>query len=188
MCCEAEQDYDENEHCKEVYAHFGLAYYQSGVLESGIANALLYCDFLSRWKHRLEKDGLKNFDRKLYQEEFDTYMKGQFSQTLGNLLKRLDSALGIPTDLAEMISRAKKQRDFLAHHYYRERSKDFVTRAGRDRMIAELMEIGEEFQRIDQHIQILLEPVKEKLGLRKETLEKYTAEFIRRAYAGEPVE
>jgi hypothetical protein len=185
MCGGAtDPNYDKSDHCKEVFAHFGLAYYQSSVIESGIANTLLYGEFLMGWKQRLEVDGRSCFDRKVYEAEFDAYIKAQFSLTLGNLLKRLDQVVGIPIDLEVMIVEAKRLRDFLAHHYYRERAKDFVTREGRDRMINELAEMREKFEAIDQRIQALTAPIIKALDLRQDVLEKYTSEFIRKAYAG----
>jgi hypothetical protein len=180
--------YDEGEHCKEVYAYFGMAYYESGVVESGIANALLYGEFLLGWKQRIEREGKASFDRGVYEAEFDAYMQNQFAQTLGNLFKRLDQVIGIPTDLKGAIAEGKKLRDFLAHHFYREHAKDFVTRQGRDRMIVELAEMGAKFEEIDRSIQALLEPVKRILGIREELLNKYMAEFSRKAYAGEPTD
>jgi hypothetical protein len=50
--------YDEGEHYKEVYAHFGLAYYMAGVFESGLANAILQLDYLTKVaeEHRINLD------------------------------------------------------------------------------------------------------------------------------------
>ncbi len=186
-----EQDgapYDESEHCKEVYAHFGLAYYESGVIESGIANALLYGEFLMGWKDRIEREGKATFDRKIYEAEFDAYMNDQYAQSFGNLIKRLERVIGIPQDLKDVVAEGKRLRDILAHHYYRERSTEFVTRDGRDRMIAELTDMGEKFGEMDRRIQELLEPVKRKLGIRDGVIERFTAEFIRKAHAGEPMD
>jgi hypothetical protein len=178
--------YDESEHCKEVYAHFGLAYYQSGVIESGIANALLYGEFLMGWKERIEREGKDKFDRKLYETQFDAFLENQFAQSLGNLIGRLDRVYGVPDELKRMIGDSKKLRDKLAHHYFRERAKDFVTREGRDRMIAELSGMTDTFHEIDRRIQELTEPVMQRLGIRKEMLSRFMDDFARKAYAGEP--
>lgn len=185
---EKESDtYDESEHCKEVYARFGLAYYQSGVIESGIANALMLGEFLTAWKVRIEREGKANFDRKVYESEFDAYLENQFAQTFGNLVARLDRIYGIPVDLKDALSECKKKRDHLAHRYFRERSTDFVTREGRDRMIRELSELTEKFHETDRRVNEMQEPVMEKLGIRKDMLNQFTAEFMKKAYAGEPV-
>lgn len=181
-----DRPYDESEHCKEVYAHFGLAYYQSGVIESGIANALLYGEFLMGWKEQIDREGRAKFDRKRYETEFDAYLKNQFAQSLGNLITRLDRVYGIPEELKLIIAEGKKMRDHLAHHYFRERATDFVTRDGRDRMIAELSAMTDAFHDMDGRIQELTQPIKRKLGIREEALNRFMDEFKRKAYAGQP--
>jgi hypothetical protein len=39
---------DEGEHVKEVFAYFGRAYHYASVLETGLAIALLFAEFLPR--------------------------------------------------------------------------------------------------------------------------------------------
>jgi hypothetical protein len=180
-------DYDESEHSKEVYAYFGLAYYQSGVIESGIANALLYGEFLPGWKARIEQEGKTNFDRKVYEAEFDAYLESRFAQSMGNLIARLDRVYTIPVELKQVIKEGKALRDFLAHHFFRERATDFVTRAGRDRMIAELNGMVEKFHDMDVRIQRLTEPVMRDLGIRDDVLQRLMEDFKRKAHAGEPI-
>lgn len=176
--------YDESEHCKEVYAHFGLAYYDAGVVETGIAIALLYAKFLTKWKDKIKTGGRTNFDRKSYEADFDAFFKDQHSQTFGNILKGLKSAYHIAPELADAIREGKTLRDFLAHHFYRERAVDFAARAGRDRMIAELMAMQEKFRALDRRVQDLTGPVKAKLGIEEETIGAFAEDFIRKAYAG----
>jgi hypothetical protein len=180
--------YNESDHCKEVYAYFGLAYYDSGVIESGIVNVLLYAEFISGWKARIEREGKESFDRKIYEAEFDSYIQAQFALTMGQLIARLDKVVGIPAELKEVIAQGKKLRDFLAHHYFRERAKDFVTRPGRDRMLSELSDISQKFTAMDRRIQTLLEPIKQQLGIPEEVMRRFMDEFTRKAYAGEPTE
>ena len=180
--------YSESDHCKEVYAYFGLAYYDFGVIESCIVNVLLYGEFITGWKARIEREGKASFDRKVYETEFDAYIQNQFAQTMGTLIARLDKVIGIPAELKEVIVEGNRMRNFLAHHYFRERAKDFVTREGRDRMISELYAISAKFTEMDRRIQTLLEPVKKKLGIPEETLKRFMDDFTRKAYAGEPVD
>src|SRR5690349_13125441 len=118
-------EYDESEHCKEVYAHFGLAYYQSNCVEAGIAIALMYTNFLAVWKSKIKKHGRASFDRKFYEADHDAFFEEQHSQTFGNILKRLRAAYPISAELANALQIGKSHRDFLAHHFYRERALDF---------------------------------------------------------------
>ena len=174
--------YDANDHTKEVYAHFGLAYYESGCLESGLAIGLLVADFLAGWKRKLDRDGKARFDRKVYETEFDRFLKDQHQQTLGNLIKRLNNKIVVPSELKGRLDRAKTMRDILAHHYFRDRATDFVKRSGRDRMIVELTEMQETFRTLDKAVQELIEPLRRNVGMTDATMKKFMDAFAQEAY------
>lgn len=172
--------YDEGEHVKEVFAHFGRAYYEAGVLETGLAIALMQIDFLSRVRDQYLTDRGKDFDRTRYEAEFDRFMECQHAQTLGNLIKRISALPELSDNLKEKLRDAKKRRDFLGHHYFRERAVEFSNRAGRDKMIAELHNDGAFFEAIDRALYAELAPTREKLGMSGEKFQEYLAQF----YAG----
>ena len=109
-----------DEHVKTVYAHFGLALYLAQVLEHGLANALMYAELLPR---RAGKPVL----RKQWEAEFDGFMNQQFEQTLGRLIRGLGKTTPVPTDLEDLLTDALKTRNFLAHHFFRERAEYFVS-------------------------------------------------------------
>lgn len=170
-------EYDEGEHVKEVFAYFGRAYYEAGVLETGLAIALMQIDFLGRFRDRFFADDGKSFDRTQYEAEFDRFMENQHAQTLGNLIRRISALSEISDGLKERFSDAKKRRDFLGHHYFRERAAEFNNRTGRDRMIAELHDDGDVFESIDRDLYVELAPVRAKLGMNSERFQKILAQF-----------
>lgn len=176
--------YDEGEHVKEVFAHFGRAYYEAGVLETGLAIALMEIAFLSRVRDQYLVDRGRSFDRTQYEAEFDRFMESQHAQTLGNLIKRVSALPELSDNLKERLRAAKKRRDFLGHHYFRERAVEFSNRAGRDKMIAELLNDGDMFEAIDRDLYAELAPIREKLGMGGEKFQKYLAQF----YAAHGVE
>jgi hypothetical protein len=183
-----EDDYDLGEHNKEVYAHFGLAFYQANCFEHGLAIALMYADFLTRTKEKLDQTGTAGFDRPTYEKEFDAFFDNQFSQTLGNLLKRLSASLAIDDALKEKITMAKQRRDFLSHHFFREHSISFMTRSGRDKMIAELEADRELFLSADEKLQKATQPIRQRLGIKDEWLQAQTDKIIAKVERGEPLE
>ena len=61
------------------------------------------------------------------------------------------------------------------------------SRAGRDRMIAELNGMVEKFHDMDVRIQRLTEPVMRDLGIRDDVLQRLMEDFKRKAHAGEPI-
>ncbi|MBI2509007.1 MAG: hypothetical protein HYV99_03225 [Betaproteobacteria bacterium] len=111
-------DDGEDEHIKAVYAHFGLAVYLAQVLEHGLANALLCAELLP------SRAG-KPVPRKQWEAEFDAFMERQFEGTLGRLIRSLKKAAPIPTELEGLLTEALEKRNFLAHHFFRERAGAF---------------------------------------------------------------
>jgi hypothetical protein len=173
------EPYDEGEHCKEVYAHFGLAYYMAGVFESGLANAILQLDYLTKVAEEYRTKGPGNFDRPTYEAKFDSFLASQHAQSLGNLIKRVQALADMDAGLKAQIIGAKERRDFLAHHFFRERAVEFNKRQGRDDMIAELVAACAIFDRADEALTGFMEPHRKKLGISKEFLAKQTALFLK---------
>lgn len=176
--------YDEGEHVKEVFAYFGRAYYEAGVLEAGLAIALMQIEFLSRVHDRYSSDRGHSFDRARYEAEFDHFMSSQHAQTLGNLVKRVSVMPEFSDGLKERLKDAKTRRDFLSHHYFRERAVEFSSRGGRDKMIVELHNDGDLFEEVDRALYDELAPLREKLGMTGKTFQGYVARF----YAAHGVE
>ena len=174
----SEVRYDEGLHCKEVHAHFGLAYYMASFFEAGLANAILQLDYLAGVAANIGKKGRANFDRSAYEAQFDIFLANQHAQSLGNLIKRVQALAEMEPDLKAQIVQAKECRDFLAHHFFRERAVEFNKREGRDAMIVELIDARTIFERVDNAVTDFMEPHHRRLGISKERLAKYTARFL----------
>jgi hypothetical protein len=171
--------YDEGEHTKTVFAHFGRAYYMANVFETGLALAIVQLEFLTGVTDRIRREGHKTFDRRRYEADFDAFMERQHAQTLGNLLKRVSGCVVLPADLRTLITEAKAKRDFLAHHYFRERAELFARRRGRDQMIEELDAAMAAFAAADTALETFLEPHRSSLGLTKERFEARVVEYLK---------
>ncbi len=170
-----EERYDEGLHCKEVYAHFGLAFYMASVFEAGLANAILQLDYLAGVAKDYRAKGRADFDRPSYEAQFDIFMANQHAQSLGNLIKRVQALAEMELDLKAQIVQAKESRDFLAHHFFRVRASEFLKREGRDAMIVELIAARTIFERVDDALTVFMEPHLRSLGISKDQLAKYTA-------------
>jgi hypothetical protein len=154
-------DYDD-EQTRDVYAHYGLAMYLAQTLEHGIVNALVIL--------RLpEKD-------KYTRQDIDEFMEGRFQKTLGALLKHLKSEVALPPDLESTLTEALNRRNYLAHHYFREKAESFVTRSGRAQMLQELQADQQLFERADEQLEKALTPFRAKHGV---TDSVYEAEYKR---------
>jgi hypothetical protein len=114
----------ETELIREVYARFGLAMYYGQTLEFGIINQLIVSSI---------SDGTYNT-----YEEAEAAVVRLFRETMGSLNRRLiDSGMNL-THLDDDLLRSVHLRNFLAHHYFRERALTFQTPDGRRQMIVEL--------------------------------------------------
>jgi len=167
------RDGDQDEHVKTVYAHFGLAMYLAQVLEHGLANALMSAELLPR------RAG-KPVPRKEWEAEFDAFMDQQYQQTLGRLIRALRGSTSVPPDLEGLLAEALERRNFLAHHYFRERAEVFMSFAGREKMIEELQRAQKLFDEADARLTEVAKPLRERYGLTDERLRPYEDEYFKR--------
>jgi hypothetical protein len=166
-------DENSDDQVKAVYAHFGLAAYLAQVLEHGLANALMCAELLPR------RAG-KPVPRKQWEGEFDAFMEQQFKHTLGLLMRRLNSSTPVPNDLEELLTAALLKRNFLAHHYFRERAEAFMTHYGREQMIVELQEAQKLFERADDRLSQVITPLRERFGLTDDKLQPFMDQYMAR--------
>ena len=149
--------YDE-EQSRDVYAHYGLTMYLAQVLEYAIVSAFVILRLPEKQKYT--------------REDIDDLMDGRFKKTLGMLLKTLRDEMTLPETLEATLSQALARRNFLAHHYFRERAEQFVTREGRAKMIVELQIDQQLFQSADTALSGVLRPMRIANGLTDQALDE----------------
>jgi hypothetical protein len=151
--------FDPDDHAKEVYAHFGLAIYLAQVLEHGLVVALIYADLMpSRKPHHTTAD-------------FDLFMDRHFETTMGQLIKAVQKHVPVPAELKVLLLEARAKRNWLVHHYFRERAESFMNEPGREKMIAELKKAHGLFSRTDELLGEVVRPLREKFGFTDKKLE-----------------
>jgi len=162
---------NEDLHHKEVYAYFGLAIYQAQVLEHGIVNALVYCDLIPN-KAKTVKS------KEEWAALFDTFMDGHFEKTLGKMIRTLKTTFPITTELESKLAESLKLRNFLAHHYFKDRIHLFLSYEGREQMIRELSRAHEQFENTDSELEALIKPIREKHGFTDRVLQMAYDDFL----------
>jgi hypothetical protein len=88
-------------------------------------------------------------------------------QTMGQLKRALMRLRSDIDDAADLLIRAVRLRNFLAHEYFRQRAAAFVAEDSRDRMIEELKEAATFFQEVDGKLSPLTREIIETKGLGK---------------------
>jgi len=149
---------EKSEHCKEVYAHAGLALYWAQCLEKSLENFLCLHSRLTGVCMTLE--------------QFDALEARVEALTLRDLLKDTRKKVRFKAGAEELLTEALTRRNFLAHRFFKERAEDFMSKSGRDRMIAELQEIQECFRRADVVGSVICKALQQALGISDDSIER----------------
>ncbi len=147
---------------KEVYARFGLAYYMSECLHRELANdfaMLSFSDPAHITRPRVEE--------KLAQA---------FSMTFGQLVQDLEPLL--PDNIIQKLDSALQKRNFLAHHFWYERSHLMFSNEGLATMAEELIDCYMCFQELNREVTSHCRPHIHALGLTEDHLNEAFSEVL----------
>lgn len=165
---------------KDVYAYFGLAIFRAQVLEHGIVNTLVLCDLIPNRRHLAKS-------REEWNNQVDQFMDGHFENTAGTLMKALRKATTVSDELEQSLSRSLELRNFLVHHFFRERVASWYTERGRVEMIAELEAAGDQFGETDRLIGATVQSLRDRYGFTQEQEEQLMEELKAAAISGKPI-
>jgi hypothetical protein len=158
----------DNELIRELYARFGLAYYQSECLH----RELCFIFAVS---------GLPPPDL-ITRPRVDERLAQAYALTLGDVATELKGVL--PAELACEVRKAVEARNFLAHRFWFERAHLMFSVGNVHQLIAELDGYAEQFQRLDAIVSEWKKPKLRELGLTDKLIEVSR----RRILAGKPDE
>jgi len=159
---------DAEELIKEVYAHFGLAYYESECLHRELCMILAFTPFQKKL----------NITRPRIEEE----LAHAFSLTLGQVKDSLKDIL--PDVLYSKLEYVVEQRNFLAHHFWFERIHLMFSIKGLRKMLEELSVLSESFSKLDEQVSDYSKSKLHQFNLTEEMLQKSLNEII----SGKPPE
>ena len=125
----------ENDDPKEVFAFFGLAYYQAAVLEQGVLNLAV----------AMNAKGIPGATIRDLKSLFSTIE----DKTFGQIIHAAKTNFQLPEELEKDLSVALEKRNYLAHKFFSNNAENFMRPAGRKNMIEELIEILEYIQDVD---------------------------------------
>ena len=160
----------EDEHHKEVYAHFGLAIYLAQCIEYGIVNAISLYDLIPNRRQMFT-------DKTIWSNEVDRFFDEKFDLTMGQLIRILEQKKNLPSELSRSLAQSLKLRNTLIHSFFCNRIMLMATESGRNDLINELSAAQELFIRTDKMIEKEIEPVMRQYGITQEMVEKHLAEM-----------
>jgi hypothetical protein len=149
---------------KEVYAFFGLACYQAQVLEKGVS--IMVVAFKCK--------GLP-----ITRNDFDAIYSEHNKKTLGQLLARAKKAILISEYMEFLLEEALLKRNWLMHHYFADRSIQFMREEGRRKMISELQSLIQIFIEADQAIEEISFPVLKEFGVTEESVGRIIQDWLK---------
>lgn len=155
---------------REVYARFGLAYYHSECLHRELCNFLALSVFS-------DPEGMTR-------PRVEERLAFAFSLTLGAVVDQLKPPL-VPDKLFGKLQEAVKVRNFLAHHFWFERSYLMFTVPGLEQMIEELDAMSARFHKLDETCSRRFVQKRRDLGISDEDVERILEESKR---SDEPME
>ena len=155
-----------------VYAYFGRAIYVSNILEHSVVNAIFVLKLLPKIRDFGSIDA--------WGDAVDDFFKLKFEKTFGNLLRELESCNRVTPATMMLLWDAKKVRDFLAHHFNREKSDLFFSQSGRHELIKECENAVRLLDAVDGDLEKEIAPIREALGVDDQWLEDRYREGIER--------
>jgi hypothetical protein len=158
-------DFDE----KEVFAFFGLAYYQAQVLEQ---------QFVS-FAAMLHVTGKTGITRDFIDRLFNNFE----SRTLGYLFREARRLTVFPPAVDQRLADALERRNHLAHHFFAQHAADFMIEQGRRAMIQDLRSATELFLVASEDLKSIQLPLAENFGLTPSAIGKIMEEELARARA-----
>ncbi len=161
---------DTSEHCKEVYAYFGLAMYRAQCVEQSIVQLLIFFDFFKENAPKFES-------REKWEADFDRFDDALSKKTMGRLVGAIKEIGVLDSDIENTLSVALQKRNWLAHAYFVDRALDFINEAGRNKMISELEEAIQLFNSVEDILNPISRSAAIKYGLTDEVLEKLNNEM-----------
>lgn len=153
---------------KDVFAHFGAAYYYAEVLHRGLCN--LYV-----WR-KISTVGPMNRYR------IEEHLAKAYSTTLGQLVSEIQACFS--EDGVKRLDVAVEKRNFLAHHFWFERIHLMTSADGCRALIAELNAAQELFQHADRLVDTVVTPYLAKTGLTQDAF----ADALAAVNLGEPMD
>lgn len=154
---------DDDYQVREVYAKFGLAVYHSQVLESSLTTLLAVAKGATT-------SGFTVHD-------YDDVLESASVKTMGAILSLLKPFLDNDAPLPDDLRRGLLTRNYLVHRFFAAHAVGFTHMDGRERMLGELFKATEDFIRLDER----LEPVMDRFLASRGVDPEMKRNFIRDA-------
>jgi hypothetical protein len=167
---------DKSEQCRDVYAHYGLAMYAAQCVEQGMVNSLVLLQHIPNTIPRLSS-------KEHWVEQYDAFYEKITSKTMGRLIGLIQQAGFFSDEIEQLLKQSLDKRNWLAHSYFPNRTTEFLSASGREKMIDELLELRDLFFEVDDILFDIVKKVALKYGMSERKLEQIVADISKEANA-----
>ena len=164
----------------ETHARFGSAMLSASNLEGHLILALLYGEFLVQISAKAQRDG--GLSKEQYKAELAAYRTKQSGMTMGQLISRLRALSVFSEDLRTRMVEASRMRNFLVHHFWRERIMTMSTPKGMWALQEELEKIETLLARVADEIEEAVKPIAARFNIGLDEAEAYADELTTRLF------
>ncbi len=124
---------DVSDHCKEVYAHHGLAMFRAQCVEQSIVQLIVFSEFFPKHVPRYES-------QEKWEQNFDSYDHTLSVKTMGQLMKYLASFEAVDASVTSLTAGGTEGSVITSLiTFFVDHALSFLSSAGRDEMIHELV-------------------------------------------------
>lgn len=128
---------------RDVYAEYGIVMGEAQLVER-------YMVYIVVAAHEGQST------ERLTPAEYDGILDQLSVKTFGGLIHRVKQSFDVPATFQARLVEAQHLRNWIAHHYFRDRAEAFQTETGRANMIRELDEIGDRLHELYEFFDDLL--------------------------------
>jgi len=158
------EEYNEDEHSKELYAYFGLAVFHAQVLEHQLVNMIVLMKYL-------QKEVISS-------NEIEQLYSRKLSNTMGQLINEIKRIFWLKDDEVKQLKKVLKKRNFIVHDYFKDQIALAYSKDGRDSMIIELKDFIEQAKIIDNKLERFTDDMSSEVGITKEMVIAQLAQMM----------
>lgn len=171
---------DSGDDLKDVYAQFGLTFSHGCTVEAVLANVILASDFVKTVITECRRAGKPIYTKDECGSRFDDFLAKQHRQMMGKLVGGIKGLVELDGALEKRVDDALRRRNYLAHHFWRERGGEVISRKRRDVVLKDLIADQEFFEQLAKDLENVANSEVTKLGLDGEGLHTRVDEGVRK--------
>ncbi|WP_112944186.1 MULTISPECIES: hypothetical protein [unclassified Rhizobium] len=156
---------------KELYAHFGLLFFTFALVEHSLINFAVF-DAVGKG---VQNKSIRS--RAEWEQTFDQAYENAKSKSLGNLIKSVKSIPELEPEAAE-ISKMKSNRDYFAHHFFRDEAAYFQDDERGWYLLLRLQDVRRNAEALEDRLKPKFDEMHHRYGFTKPSEEQLDAALL----------